>query len=141
MAIYIKGVEMPAEGVLCIDIFPDGRVAGHYDCTIEQARAVSIPSHGRLIDAEKLIRDLGIGDLLIALTQKIQNAPSVIESDAAEDHRDWAAAKANIDMLIPLYAEIGTPGLFGLLILLQYRDRYNAGERSSNLYESMMEAE
>lgn len=54
MSIYIKGVEMPAEGVFCIDIFPDGRVAGHYDCTIKRAKALPVPAHGRLIDADAL---------------------------------------------------------------------------------------
>lgn len=41
MSIYIKGLEMPDDGMLCINIFPDGRVAGHYDCTIKQAKAIS----------------------------------------------------------------------------------------------------
>lgn len=55
MSVYIKGMEMPMDGMLCIDIFPDGRVAGHYDCSIDWVKAVPVPPHGRLIDADALI--------------------------------------------------------------------------------------
>lgn len=50
MSILIKGMEMPMDGMLCIDIFPDGRVAGHYDCTIDWSKAVPVTPHGRLIE-------------------------------------------------------------------------------------------
>lgn len=40
MSIFLKGVEMPQNGMLCIDIFDDGRIAGHYDCTIKGAKAI-----------------------------------------------------------------------------------------------------
>ena len=86
MPIYIKGVEMPAEGVFCIDIFPDGRVAGHYDCTIKQAKAVPVPAHGRLIDADALIENCMKEDGFLAelLFRKVSNAPTIIPAEEGE---------------------------------------------------------
>lgn len=54
--------------------------------------------------------------------------------------KDWEAAYKNIETLIPLYAEIGTTGVFGLTALLGLRRRYLKGERTDALYEAMMEA-
>lgn len=58
MGIYITGIDMPRHGMV-INIYPDGRVADHFDEFQETiATAVSVPPHGRLIDADKLgIRD------------------------------------------------------------------------------------
>ena len=91
MAIYIKGVEMPTEGVFCIDIFPDGRVAGHYDCTIKQAKAVPVPPHGRLIDADALNSDgfhavfRYTGKMPYEYTaMRIDDAPTIIPAEEGE---------------------------------------------------------
>ena len=54
---------------------------------------------------------------------------------------DWEKAIGNVDMLIPLYEEIGWPGIFGLNALKSLKRRYERGERSEDLYEEMMEAE
>lgn len=56
MGIYIKGMEMPKDGeLLCINIYPDGKVCINLDLDSKQiATAVSVPLHGRLIDADKL---------------------------------------------------------------------------------------
>lgn len=53
----------------------------------------------------------------------------------------WDKAKKNVQMLIPLYLEIGWCGSFGLLYLNELMDRYNSGERTFDLYESMIQAE
>ena len=66
----------------------------------------------------------------------------IVETQKAEaEKKDWDAAYRNIEFLIPLYAEIGPTGAFGLTALLGLRRRYLQGERSDALYEEMMEAE
>ena len=57
------------------------------------------------------------------------------------EEKDWEAAYRNIETLIPLYAEIGPTGTFGLMALLGLRGRYLNGERTNELYEEMMESE
>ena len=57
MGVYIKGIEMPKEGNWkTVRIYPDGSCAvpnWQGDCTfIKGTKAVSIPKHGRLIDAD-----------------------------------------------------------------------------------------
>ena len=56
MSILIKGMEMPTNGeLLCINIYPDGKVCISLDLNCKQiAAAVPVPPHGRLIDADKL---------------------------------------------------------------------------------------
>lgn len=54
---------------------------------------------------------------------------------------NWEKAVKNIETLIPLYEEIGWTGSFGLSILRGYMHRYDEGERTQELYESMMSAE
>jgi hypothetical protein len=58
--ILISGIGMPKEGqMLYIDIYPDGKVAHDFDLSCKQiATAVSVPSHGRLIDADALLKDV-----------------------------------------------------------------------------------
>ena len=53
--ILIRGMKMPKEGYLPLNIYPDGRVSCNldYDC----ARAVPLPEgHGRLIAAVRTIK-------------------------------------------------------------------------------------
>ena len=83
MSVYIKGIEMPMEGMLCIDIFPDGRVAGHYDCTIDWAKAIPVPPHGRLGDLDALIEAydfVHVGPPGMARTLMAE-APTIIPAD------------------------------------------------------------
>lgn len=90
MGIYIPDMEMPKDGQMLI-IFPDGTA---YVCfngmreRLAQVEAVSVPPHGRLIDADKI----GLTDFEIILCQKgnpfknalkmllekIENAPTII---------------------------------------------------------------
>lgn len=55
-SIYIRGMEMPKDGeILCIDIYPDGKVSYHLDLkSREIATAIPVPPHGRLIDSDAL---------------------------------------------------------------------------------------
>ena len=52
MSILIKGIEMPEHGMV-INIYPDGRVADHFDEFQETiATAVPVPPHGDLIERD-----------------------------------------------------------------------------------------
>lgn len=56
MSIYIEGMEMPTEDQeFIIRISPNGTVMTEYGLPITGAKAVSIPPHGRLIDADAAI--------------------------------------------------------------------------------------
>ena len=60
MGVYIKDMEMPRRGMV-VNIYADGRVTNHFDefgKTI--GKAVPVPPHGRLIDADALLRDFPI---------------------------------------------------------------------------------
>ena len=58
MNIIIKGMEMPKEESITIQILPSGAVYLE-DKLVYEACAVEIPTpHGRLIDADKLMRDI-----------------------------------------------------------------------------------
>lgn len=55
MSILIRGMEMPRRGMV-VNIYGDGRVTNHFDefgKTI--GKAVPVPPHGRLIDADALM--------------------------------------------------------------------------------------
>lgn len=61
MGVYIKGMEMPKEQPLIIKISPDGTVymsQGIYGIGHGVAKAVPVPPHGRLIDADVLCKVL-----------------------------------------------------------------------------------
>lgn len=51
--LLIRGMEMPKEGHLALNIYSDGRVACELDYNC--AKAVELPDHGRLIDADALM--------------------------------------------------------------------------------------
>ena len=58
MSVIVKGMKMPRRGMV-VNIYGDGRVTNHFDefgKTI--GKAVPVPPHGRLIDADALIEDL-----------------------------------------------------------------------------------
>ena len=56
MGLYIKGMEMPTDGMKNIMIIADGRVFqfSGYGNPKPLGTAVPVPAHGRLIDADKL---------------------------------------------------------------------------------------
>lgn len=66
MSILIKGMEIPKRGESClvITITPDGEVYKNvYDASFrvnQVGEAISVPPHGRLIDADALEADLNI---------------------------------------------------------------------------------
>lgn len=62
--ILIRGMEMPKSGgILCINIFPDGKVTRQLDLSCEQI-ATAVPlsdGHGRLVDADVLLEQIRDG--------------------------------------------------------------------------------
>ena len=64
MSILIKGMEIPKDYSVIVKIFPDGRVGAFPYVQrfkvdlIPGTQAVSVPPHGRLIDADALCKTL-----------------------------------------------------------------------------------
>lgn len=87
MSILIRGIDMPTDGeMLCINIYPDGKVCIALDLECTQiATAVSIPPHGRLIDADALMDEAyqpGAYGYVDAI--QIDNAPTIIPAEEGE---------------------------------------------------------
>lgn len=55
--------------------------------------------------------------------------------------KEWSAAADNVREIREEYRKLGIIGMFGEMILTAYLNRYEAGERSNDLYESMATAE
>lgn len=58
-----------------------------------------------------------------------------------EAQLDWDAALKHLNTIRGYYLEIGAAGTFGLIFLNQNLARYEQGERTQDLYDSMMGAE
>jgi len=114
MGIYIPGVEMPkGHNYVTITIWPSGTASyGLFDrkenlCDFKSIKAVPIPPHGRLIDADALSKSFektanyyyehnsevsssfwSGGEICTewyAVEDLLENAPTIIEADPAEE--------------------------------------------------------
>lgn len=55
---------------------------------------------------------------------------------------DWVEALTHLRTAEEIYASIGTAGMLSLVrVIAPLRDRYNAGERSKELYAEIMQIE
>lgn len=94
MSILIKGMEMPTVGtgkVIMIDSDGDVWAAGKDECTIiAGAKAVPVPPHGDLKDADALIKSItsdeieensGAKLLLAVFTEVVKSQPTIIEAE------------------------------------------------------------
>ena len=97
MSIYISGVEMPKEHPLYITLRPGGSVHvwDSYGGTGYGTQAISVPPHGRLIDADALVQvlkfvlanpvgfDGGKADVFAVgrTIQLLEEAQTIIEAD------------------------------------------------------------
>ena len=90
MGIYIKGMEMPTDGFITITVTSDGRVLGNskkisgvfkYLDNEDIAIAVSVPPHGRLIDADALCEGRVSNDNVVICAKA---APTVIPAEEAD---------------------------------------------------------
>lgn len=91
MGVYIKGMEMPRTHPLTITIYPNGQVlsetVGAKDI---HGDAVPVPPHGRLIDADALLNDKGVGTQIAGWGKMyhetaIEYAPTIIPVEQAEE--------------------------------------------------------
>ena len=55
--------------------------------------------------------------------------------------KEWRFIEDNVRKIREEYRKLGIIGMFGEMILTAYLNRYEAGERSNDLYESMETAE
>ena len=95
MGVYIKGMEMPKDYSVIVKIFPDGRVGTipyvqRFKVElIEGTKAVPVPPHGRLIDADALMK--GEGRYIISFGKEgidvaeINRAPTIIEASGGNE--------------------------------------------------------
>lgn len=85
--ILIRGMELPKSGgILCINIFPEGKVTRQLDLSCEQiATAVPLPEgHWRLIDADALqeeFKKFHDGKRLML----IDTAPTIVPAEGGEN--------------------------------------------------------
>lgn len=98
MGVYLPNVDMPKDDkVVTIQICPDGSIWQQYRGTVPNAKAVPVPSHGRLIDADALWveinkicdrRDAGIITDLTCLQQilsALRHAPTIIQAEEVKE--------------------------------------------------------
>lgn len=100
--VYIKGMKMPTKENVVILINPQGGVwmigdMPNEDTHLAKAKAVPVPPHGRLIDADALIKSLSLDEsdaengasLLMAIfLEVLKAAPTIIpanKEDADEE--------------------------------------------------------
>ena len=90
MSILIKGMEMPRTHPITVEIYPDGtalsKTVGRMDI---HGKAVSVPPHGRLIDADALKASLAFAEktaewavpALRAVLIAIDEMPTIIQAE------------------------------------------------------------
>ena len=81
MDLLIKNMEMPKEGSVVIEIYSDG-VWCDYKSSQHHEKAIELPPHGRLIDADELIEKVLDGDRpnYGTVVRFIQEAPVILEA-------------------------------------------------------------
>ena len=96
MSVYIRGLNLPAEPMILI-LHPDGNISTEDYEIGANAKAIELPPHGRLIDADALkdtldyyIREAGWSDEINeALTwvrdEFIDHEPTVIEAEGVSE--------------------------------------------------------
>ena len=93
MSILIRGMEMPTEDEeIIIRISSDGAVMTEYALPITWAKAVPVPPHGQLIDADALMKQLQSYwncnddfDFANKLVWKaIETAPTIVDAEEGE---------------------------------------------------------
>lgn len=88
--IYIPGMEMPQKDEV-ITIFPDGTAHLHHlglRLNISQSKAVPVPEHGRLIDADAVMLEGGpyeYDEWCKWALEQYQDAPTIIPADHFRD--------------------------------------------------------
>ena len=91
--VLIKGMKMPKDNPVTINIYRDGSWVNAY--TKENGEAIEVPPHGRLIDADALtakFKEIGLGDHSLierlfadGVYAMIDCAPTIIPADPEEE--------------------------------------------------------
>lgn len=92
MSVLIKGMEMPQNLGVSVTIYPDGRVIRYlgYGAKEQLGTAAPVPPHGRLIDADALIKLLDncmfpsdmVTTRAVSMARNwLIDAPTIIESE------------------------------------------------------------
>lgn len=95
MSVLINGMKMPKDGFITITVTSDGRVVGNakkesgkyeYLGNEDIAKAIPVPPHGRLIDANALTYLMGMDEHFspleaMYLMELIADAPTIIPAD------------------------------------------------------------
>lgn len=101
MGVYIKGIEMPKEGRLTLQISANGAVYVVNSCSITaemyMTDAVSVPPHGDLIDRDEQIERAWRLNLYAKelIKMMLTTAPTIIETDGCSERelqRDYEAS-------------------------------------------------
>lgn len=115
--IYITDMEMPNDKAIAFVIWPDGTaysskmVAGVCTEYIKDCKAIPVPDHGRLIDADALIKELvlviddlndhnGATLLMAIFLEVLKAAPTIIPADKPDTIdtyiQRWEAEKRDV---------------------------------------------
>lgn len=89
MGVYLPNVDMPkGDKVLTIQICPDGSIWQQYRGTVPNAKAVPVPSHGRLKDYDRIMKEYDewfsktenreYENMFYALRMAINGSPTII---------------------------------------------------------------
>lgn len=88
---YIHGMEMPTfrDDYVAIVIYGNGTIRSVHGYVIDGATAVSVPPHGRLIDADALKKNAypfpcAIGTEWAVTLRQINDAPTIIPAEEGE---------------------------------------------------------
>lgn len=90
MSILIKGMEIPTNEPMLIKINPDGSINTTAKNGYKKYKAIPVTAHGRLIDADALIKELSIDDadepngatlLMAVFLEVLKAAPTIIPAD------------------------------------------------------------
>ena len=83
MSILINGMEMPKTPVLFC-VHPDGKVFADLEGNWREYKAVPVPEHGRLIDADALEASCFMGSSSFYTQSDIDYAPTIIPAKDGE---------------------------------------------------------
>ena len=89
--IYIPGMEMPKDEYVGIFVYPDGRVHVWRSMSLvgQEYKAIPVPDHGRLIDADALLTSKGVGTQIAGWGKMyhetcIEYAPTIIPAEEGQ---------------------------------------------------------
>ena len=90
MSVYIQGMEMPKDGVKHLCVYSDGTVFDTMEFQGPLAKAIELPPHGRLIDADAYLkseRPNGISDEVWKeshIYKSVTAQPTIIEAEGGD---------------------------------------------------------